>query len=90
MVDATLVRHCVDAIHDRIQEIFNLYNVPFHCPEQLVTESWRFTSAPEGWEESGNEKFGMICYRGFIRDVGTGRLFTGKFLENEHLIAAQE
>jgi hypothetical protein len=90
LVDKPLVCNCVAAVNERIQEVFRLYGVPFSGPQQLVTESWRFTSAPEGWVELGNEVFGMICTSGFIRDVGTGRIFTGTFLKNEHIIAAQE
>ena len=50
----------------------------------------RLHRSPVGWTESGEPPFGSIDKRGWVKSVGTGRMFEGTFLEHPALQAVQE
>ena len=45
---------------------------------------------PPGWVEAGNQPWGSVVIPGWQLTVGSGRLFTGRFLQNQVMEEIQE
>jgi hypothetical protein len=81
----------IAAMKDRVRDVMSRHGREYTGCEQLLKESSLMMKTPPGdWLDRGNQPFGSMLSRGYNQSVGTGRVFSGEFLENTHLVAVQD
>ena len=86
-VVATLVARC----KERVSTVLAMHG--HSCSEdcsELLKHTALWCKSPAGWAELGEKPFGSMNKRGWIKSVGSGRIFQGTFFSEPALQAVQE
>ena len=81
----------VAKIKERVSTVLSMYghSCSDDCSE-LLKHTALWSKSPAGWADLGEKPFGSMDKRGWIKTVGSGRIFDGTFLSEPALQAVQE
>ena len=81
----------VEKIKERVGKVLSMYghSCSDDCSE-LLKHLGLWSKSPAGWADLGEPLFGGVDKRGWIKSVGTGRMFEGSFLHEPAARAVQE
>jgi len=88
---SSMAEAVIAAMNDLVRDVMTRHGRNYTGCKQLLQENDLMMKTPPGdWVERGNQPFGSMKTRGYNQSVGTGRVFTGEFLQNTHLSAVQD